>query len=113
MATAVVNPAGRAQGTGNEQRAYWTLSRAMAVAAGRQDHETVRRLLMRREHLLGVIGTSGSRPSRAMAAEVEALDAQTMLALGVEPQPVRRSVRPPLSVVAPTARAQREFGSGW
>lgn len=111
MATAIATPEAMHTSRQHEQRAYWSVSRAMALAAGRQDHEAVRGLLRRREHLLAALTTSGRRPSRALGAEVEALDAQTMLALGVEPP------RPPVRLVpvAPTleSRVGADRASGY
>lgn len=68
---------------------YLALTRRLAAAAVRGDDGRARRLVVAREELLAVLRTQGWRPSHALAAEVRSLEARTMLALGVDPLPVR------------------------
>jgi hypothetical protein len=70
--------------------AYLALTRRLAAAAVRGDDARARRLVVAREELLAVLRARGWRPSHALAAEVRSLEARTMLALGVDPLPVRR-----------------------
>lgn len=71
-------------------RAYMALTRRLARAAARGDEMAVRRLLMRREGLISALGPAAAPPLRALASEVRALEAQTMVSLGVEPRPLAR-----------------------
>ncbi len=98
MASVVVDrPAPRLASHARE-RAYIALTRRLAAAAARDDELTVRRLIGRRERLLARLRAQGA-PSRAVASEVRALEAQTMLSLGVGPAPAsdRVSARTPAS----------------
>lgn len=75
-------------------RAYILATATMARAAARGDEVAVGRLIVRRERLLASFGPGGPLPSRAALAEVRALEAQTMVALGAAPVPARSPARP-------------------
>ena len=68
-------------------RAYMSLTRALTRAVRRGDEIAARRLLVRRERLLATLGARGLTPPRAVLSEVRALEAQTMVALGMDPVP--------------------------
>lgn len=82
-------------------RAYILATATMARAAARGDEAAVGRLLVRRERLLASLGPGDPLPSRAALAEVRALEAQTMVALGAGPVPARSLARPPAPVAHP------------
>jgi hypothetical protein len=87
MAAVILRPKATRPRHVRAERVYLALTRRLARAAACGDETAVRRLLVRRERLLAELGRWRARVPRALRSEVRALEALTMVALGVDPIP--------------------------